>query len=83
MSETDTFNALIRTPFQRVVKMCYEADPYGTYTFSRMNQAHTWKVADWLEPTITAQGWKIEDFNKELHKKFTHDDEQSRLQQET
>jgi len=65
-----TYEALIRTPFNAVVDQIYAADPYGSYTFSRMNQEKVWRVCMDLEYICVENGWTVEEFNAVLNREF-------------
>lgn len=71
MDDVDrTYEALIRTPFNAVVDQIYVADPWGTYTFSRMNQENVWRVSACYEYICIENGWTVEEFNKVLDREF-------------
>lgn len=74
MNDIDsTYEALIRTPFRDVVDQIYKADPYGSYTFSRMNSDNKWKVSECFEYICIRNNWTVEEFNKVLDREFNSD----------
>jgi len=64
-TEDQTFNALKRTPFNTVLNMCYEADPYSSYVFHRLHGDGKWRVASHLHDIVTRNGWDIDEFNEQ------------------
>lgn len=65
-----TYEVLKRCPFNEVVNKCYAADPYGSYTFNRLNGSGEWRVARQLEYIVINEGWTVEDFNQQLQIQF-------------
>jgi hypothetical protein len=62
----DTYYALIRTPFNDVVKLIFAADHGGSYTFNCMNPEKKWRVRQSYEYIVVDEGWTVTDFNDAL-----------------
>lgn len=71
MTEDNTYKRLLRTPFNAVVNKIYDADPYGSYTFNRMNPKGVWRVSESLHYIVTENGWTVEEFNLRTQKDFS------------
>jgi len=65
-----TYEALIRTPFQTVVQEIYDADPWGSYTFNKLNSDQVWRVSSSFEDICIKHGWTLDEFNKQVDKHF-------------
>jgi len=69
-TEEDTFERLLRTKFEIVAEEIYVADPYGSYTFSRMNADNEWRVSPSFHYIVLKHNWTIEDFNIEVGRRY-------------
>jgi len=65
-----TYEALMRSPFNKVVEEIYAADPFGSMTFNCMNADKVWRVQSSYESIVIDNGWAVNDFNEELHKRY-------------
>lgn len=68
---TDKLAEVLRqVPFRDLETKIYSLDPHGSYTFNKMGPDSKWRVTPGLEYVLDGTGWTVEEFNKELHKRY-------------